>query len=255
MDDKSIIKSFQEKRIAILIDSENVSSSKIELIMKESIKYGLLTIKRIYGDWTTIQLSSWKQALPSHALQPIQQFRNTSGKNSTDSAMIIDAMDILYSGFVDGFILVSSDSDYTRLAIRLRESGKIVIGIGEKKTPQSLVNACNEFKYVENIEKNYEKIKEDINNETKIEKNDSLEKQLDPLPLLIEAYEMIEQESEWKNLSRIANNLKKLDPGFDVRTHGFSKLSKLFSNYKNLFEIRIDKTKKAIFVKKKIILT
>nr|HPO50104.1 NYN domain-containing protein [Spirochaetota bacterium] len=167
------ITEYPEQRIAVLIDSENVSASKIEYIMKESIKYGLLTIRRIYGDWTTNQLSSWKQTLPVYAIQPIQQFRNTSGKNSTDSAMIIDAMDILYSNNVDGFIIVSSDSDYTKLSVRLRESGKIVVGIGEKKTPQSLINSCNEFKFIENLEANYKDIITGTNENNNSDKKDA----------------------------------------------------------------------------------
>ena len=248
MNSKSKVLEYPEKRIAVLIDSENVSSSKIEYIMKESIKYGLLTIRRIYGDWTTNQLSSWKQILPFHAIQPIQQFRNTTGKNSTDSAMIIDAMDVLYSNNVDGFIIVSSDSDYTKLAVRLRESGKIVIGIGEKKTPQSLINACNEFKFIENLEKSYNDI---ITQTSEKNSTDSVlkEEKDSVLAILIESYEMIDQESEWKNLSSIAHNLKKLDPAFDPKTYGFSKLSKLILKYDKYFELKL--VNKTIFVKKK----
>jgi len=230
---------YPEKKIAVLIDSENVSSSKIELIIKESIKYGLLTIRRIYGDWTNSLLSSWKSVLPIFAIQPIQQFRNTSGKNSTDSAMIIDAMDILYSGHVDGFIIVSSDGDYTRLSVRLRESGKIVVGIGEKKTPQSLINACNEFKFIENLE-----------TQDKSKKYNTGEDKDELLAILIEAYEMTDPELEQKNLTSIAHNLKKLDPSFDPKTYGFSKLSKLFLKYDDYFQTERDKNKKIILVKR-----
>ena len=145
-----------EIRLAVLIEGDNVQASQIEFVMKEVVKYGIVTIRRIYGDWTTPQLDSWKKKLPVHAIQPVQQFRNTIGKNATDSAMIIDAMDILYSSHVEGFIIVSSDSDYTKLAIRLREAGMNVVGIGKNHTPKPFVNACNEFIYVENIMKNYE---------------------------------------------------------------------------------------------------
>lgn len=252
MENKNRIKESPERKIAILIDSENVSSKNIDLIMKEAIKYGLLTIKRIYGDWTTQQMSSWKQKLPDYAIQPMQQFKNTSGKNSTDSALIIDAMDILYSGAVDGFILVSSDSDYTKLSVRLRESGKIVVGIGEKKTPKSLINACNEFKYIENIEKNYEVIRNELTTKSAKLNSKGDNKKIDQvLPALIEAYEMIEQESEWKNLSTIANNLKKLDPGFSSQDYGFSKISKLFEYCDNIFDLKKDKTRRTILIKKK----
>ncbi len=240
------ITEYPEQRIAVLIDSENVSASKIEYIMKESIKYGLLTIRRIYGDWTTNQLSSWKQTLPVYAIQPIQQFRNTSGKNSTDSAMIIDAMDILYSNNVDGFIIVSSDSDYTKLSVRLRESGKIVVGIGEKKTPQSLINSCNEFKFIENLEANYKDIITGTNENNNSDKKDAKDS---ALSIIVESYEMIEQESEWKNLSSIAHNLKKLDPAFDPKNFGYPKLSKLIKSYDKYFDLKL--VNKTIFVKKK----
>jgi uncharacterized LabA/DUF88 family protein len=246
MDKHRIFKSIKELKIAVLIDSENISAKNIEFIMKESTKYGLLTIKRIYGDWTDTKLSSWKSALPKHAIQPIQQFKNTSGKNSTDSALIIDAMDILYSGSVDSFILVSSDSDYTRLSTRLRESGKLVVGIGEKKTPVSLVNACNEFKYIENIEKNFENFKKELITSKTIEnKEDKC------LNLIYEAYNMIDQEDEWKNLSTLANHLKRLDPGFDTQSYGFPKLSLLIKYYKNIFDLKVDDDKRTFVIKRK----
>ena len=140
-----------ERRVAILIDGDNAQASLIEQILVEAGKYGNATIRRVYGDWTTPNMSSWKDTLNIHAFQPIQQFRYTIGKNATDSAMIIDAMDILHSDQVDGFCLVSSDSDYTRLATRIRESGLLVVGIGEKKTPRAFVSACNVFIYTENL--------------------------------------------------------------------------------------------------------
>jgi uncharacterized LabA/DUF88 family protein len=244
----------EKNKMAVLIDSENVSSKNIEFIMKESIRHGFLTIKRIYGDWTDQRMTSWKKVLPDYAIQPIQQFKNTQGKNSTDSALIIDAMDILYTSEVDGFIIVSSDSDYTKLAVRLRESGKIVVGIGEKKTPKSLVNACNEFRYIEILEKKIEGIKKELTQKntnsaagTSEQKDDD-----DLLQHLIEAYEMIEQESEWKNLSSIANNLKRLDPAFTPSTYGFSRLSHLMESaeYSRIFELRKDPRRRIIKVRK-----
>lgn len=243
----------EKNKMAVLIDSENVSSKKIEFIMKESIRHGFLTIKRIYGDWTDSSMNSWKKVLPDYAIQPIQQFKNTSGKNSTDSALIIDAMDILYTSEIDGFIIVSSDSDYTKLAVRLRESGKVVVGIGEKKTPKSLVNACNEFRYIEILEKNFEGIKKELTKKnTNSVAGDEAQKEDDELlQHLIEAYEMIEQESEWKNLSNIANNLKRLDPAFTPNTYGFSKLSLLLeSSYSKIFELRKDPHHRIIKVRK-----
>lgn len=242
----------EKNKMAVLIDSENVSSKKIEFIMKESIRHGFLTIKRIYGDWTDASMTSWKKVLPDYAIQPIQQFKNTSGKNSTDSALIIDAMDILYTSKIDGFIIVSSDSDYTKLAVRLRESGKVVVGIGEKKTPKSLVNACNEFRYIEILEKNFEGIKKELTGKNTNNTVGTEERKEDDelLQHLIEAYEMIEQESEWKNLSSIANNLKRLDPAFTPNTYGFSKLSLLMESYSKIFELRKDPHHRIIKVRK-----
>ena len=239
----------EKNKMAVLIDSENVSSKNIEFIMKESIRHGFLTIKRIYGDWTDQRMTSWKKVLPDYAIQPIQQFKNTQGKNSTDSALIIDAMDILYTSEVDGFIIVSSDSDYTKLAVRLRESGKVVVGIGEQKTPKSLVNACNEFRYIEILEKNFEGIKKELTQKNK--KSEDTKKEDDELlQHLIEAYEMIEQESEWKNLSSVANNLKRLDPAFTPRTYGFGRLSHLMESYSKIFELRKDPRHRIIKVRK-----
>jgi uncharacterized protein (TIGR00288 family) len=140
-------------QIAILIDADNVSYRKIEEILNEVKRYGIPTIKRIYGDWTNPYVEKWKDKLLTHAITPIQQYSYTQGKNSTDSALIIDAMDILHSDRVDGFCIVSSDSDFTRLATRLRESGKLVIGIGEKKTPKPFIASCDKFIYVEIFEK------------------------------------------------------------------------------------------------------
>lgn len=242
----------EKNKMAVLIDSENVSSKKIEFIMKESIRHGFLTIKRIYGDWTDSSMNSWKKVLPDYAIQPIQQFKNTYGKNSTDSALIIDAMDILYTSEIDGFIIVSSDSDYTKLAVRLRESGKVVVGIGEKKTPKSLVNACNEFRYIEILEKNFEGIKKELTqkNTNNTAGNEEQKEDDELLQHLIEAYEMIEQESEWKNLSSIANNLKRLDPAFTPNTYGFSKISHLMESYSKIFELRKDPRHRIIKVRK-----
>ncbi|MFZ4802979.1 MAG: NYN domain-containing protein, partial [Chlorobium sp.] len=145
------ISSLSRRKIAMLIDGDNAQSSLLSQMLVEAGKYGMVTVRRIYGDWTTPNMNSWKDVLNFHAIQPIQQFRYTIGKNATDSAMIIDAMDILHSRVVDGFCLVSSDSDYTRLATRIRETGIFVMGIGEKKTPKPFVNACDVFVYTENL--------------------------------------------------------------------------------------------------------
>lgn len=141
-----------QARLAVLIDADNARADAIEPMLKEIAKFGLATVKRIYGDWTQAQLGSWKKKLAEHAIQPVQQFGYTTGKNSTDSALIIDAMDLLYTQRFDGFCLVSSDSDFTKLAVRLRESGLQVYGFGEQKTPRSLIAACDKFIYIENLE-------------------------------------------------------------------------------------------------------
>ncbi|MFN8413470.1 MAG: NYN domain-containing protein [Anaerolineales bacterium] len=145
------MKSLARTKIAMLIDGDNAQAGLLAQMLVEAGRHGQVTVRRIYGDWTTASMNSWKDTLNFHAFQPIQQFRYTVGKNATDSAMIIDAMDILHSGVVDGFCLVSSDSDYTRLATRIRETGIFVMGIGEKKTPKPFVNACDVFVYTENL--------------------------------------------------------------------------------------------------------
>lgn len=259
-----------ERRLAVLIDGDNAQASQIEHVMKEVVKFGVVTIRRIYGDWTTPQLDSWKKKLPVHAIQPIQQFRNTVGKNATDSAMIIDAMDILYSDHVGGFVIVSSDSDYTKLAIRLREAGMEVIGIGKHHTPKPFVNACNEFRYVENIMKSYEggdrrrrpggrrrdstsgAAPEPAASDPSANGGMGIEDasvDADLISIVTEAHEMVDQESTWVDLRKIANNLKKLDPAFDPRTYGSSKLVKIIAARTDAFEVKRDRIRHRIMVR------
>src|SRR5512143_3085813 len=178
------------EKIAVLIDGDNAQSSLLPQMLVEAGRHGQVTVRRIYGDWTTNSMNSWKETLNFHAFQPIQQFRYTVGKNATDSAMIIDAMDILHSGVVDGFCLVSSDSDYTRLATRIRETGIFVMGIGEKKTPKAFVNACDLFVYTENLveEKKSTQLKRSHNKKTS--KSKEGKEELDPMPILTQAFEM-----------------------------------------------------------------
>ena len=258
-----------ERRLAVLIDGDNAQASQIEHVMKEVVKFGVVTIRRIYGDWTTPQLDSWKKKLPVHAIQPIQQFRNTVGKNATDSAMIIDAMDILYSDHVGGFVIVSSDSDYTKLAIRLREAGMEVVGIGKHHTPKPFVNACNEFRYVENIMKSYEG---DRRRRPRRRDNpagatpepaagdpgpngsmgiEDASVDADLISIVTEAHEMVDQESAWVDLRKIANNHKKLDPAFDPRTYGSSKLVKIIAARNDAFEVKRDRLRQRIMVRLK----
>ena len=168
-----------ELRIAILIDADNVSDKYIKIIVDEVANIGIATYKRIYGDWTSARLSSWKNVLLEDSIIPIQQYSYTTGKNATDSAMIIDAMDILYSGNVDGYCIVSSDSDFTRLAARLRESGMLVLGMGEEKTPKPFISACNQFKYLDLLYRNQqeEEKKEDLATAAEAKKSGNSSKQ------------------------------------------------------------------------------
>src|SRR5574341_1282627 len=172
-------------KIAMLIDGDNAQAGLLSQMLVEAARYGQVTVRRIYGDWTTTHMNSWKEILNFHAVQPVQQFRYTVGKNATDSAMIIDAMDILHTRVVDGFCLVSSDSDYTRLATRIRETGIFVMGLGEKKTPKPFVNACDVFVYTENLVVEQKAMKQRQRKPSSHKKGES-----DPMPLLEKAFEI-----------------------------------------------------------------
>ena len=248
------------RKIALLIDGDNAQPSLIGQILAEAGKYGLVTIRRIYGDWTTVNMSGWKTALHDSAIQPIQQFRYTIGKNATDSAMIIDAMDILHGHLVDGFCIVSSDSDYTRLATRIREMGFFVMGIGKRSTPKAFVNGCNIFIYTENLvprgrERDTreprrrgrggsgrkgggkETVEQKEEREDREDRADTAAK-YDPVPLLKGAFDMAVHEDGWANLGEIGFYLRQLDPGFDPRTYGFKQLSQLIKSQQALFEVQ-----------------
>ncbi|MBI4338008.1 MAG: NYN domain-containing protein [Chloroflexi bacterium] len=229
----------RNSRIAILIDGDNAQPSLIGEAIAEAGKYGLVSIRRIYGDWTAINMSSWKDTLNVYAVQPIQQFRYTTGKNATDSAMIIDAMDILYEGVVNGFCLVSSDSDFTRLATRVREKGFFVMGIGRRSTPRAFVNACEVFVYTENLQPQVKTAQAQKPAEPKGVGEPSLP---DPLPMLQSAVETSLQEDGWAFLGAVGNRLRQLDPGFDTRTYGYRQLSQLIRAYPDEFETREKKS-------------
>jgi uncharacterized protein (TIGR00288 family) len=210
-------------RLAVLIDADNVSASHAASLLAELARYGAPTVKRAYGDWTTQQLSGWKSELARHAIQPIQQFANTVGKNSTDSALIIDAMDLLYSGNLDAFAIVSSDSDFTRLATRLRESGKTVYGLGRRRTPASLQAACDKFIFLEVLRD------EDAAPDPAAEVD--AETEADSLPdlrtILEAAVRSTVQDDGWSALSSVGNYLGKTHAAFDPRHYGFPRLSAL----------------------------
>ena len=251
----------EEKRFAVLIDADNVSAKYIKYILDEISSYGVATYKRIYGDWTTPNTASWKDILLENSVTPVQQYGYTVGKNATDSAMIIDAMDILYSKNVEGFCIVSSDSDFTKLSSRLRESGMLVVGMGEKKTPKPFIAACNQFKYLDVLLASDEKTIE-LNNENNVkvdtkpvvgEKKDQpgsvangngkkpavkLEKTEDAKTMTdIEVIKaavikmMNEVEAQSMNMGEIGNRLVKRYPDFDVRNYGDTKLSKFLKKF------------------------
>lgn len=225
-----------ELKLAVLIDGDNIPSAYLKEMMEEIAKYGNPTIKRIYGDWTKPHLNKWKSVLLENAITPIQQYGYTTGKNATDSAMIIDAMDILYSGKVDGFCLVSSDSDFTRLAIRLREAGMTVFGIGEKKTPNPFITACDKFIYLE-ILKNAPEEDDTENSEDKPSPAKNLDKITNKeIRLISSTISDLADDDGWAFLGDVGNLMQKKRPNFDSRHYGFQKLTPLIRSIKN-FEI------------------
>ncbi|MBR9758651.1 MAG: NYN domain-containing protein [Algicola sp.] len=222
--------------LAVLIDGDNVPSSYVKEMLEEIAKYGNPTIKRIYGDWTNPSLIKWKKVLLENAITPIQQYSYTTGKNATDSAMIIDAMDILYSAKVDGFCLVSSDSDFTKLAMRLREAGKIVYGIGEKKTPNPFIVACDKFIYLEILNKDGMQDEKDLL-KRKAPSRPKVDKITPSVVKLISTTVAdLEDDDGWAFLGEVGTLLQKKQPNFDPRNYGFQKLTPLIKSL-NKFEI------------------
>ena len=237
-------------KLAVLIDGDNIPSAYVKEMMEEIAKYGNPTIKRIYGDWTKPHLVKWKNVLLENAVTPIQQYGYTQGKNATDSAMIIDAMDILYSGKVNGFCLVSSDSDFTRLATRLREAGMNVIGIGEKKTPDPFIVACDRFIYIE-ILKN--QVKESSKEkETKKNEYDKITPKV--IKLIAATISDVADDDGWAFLGDVGSLLQKKQPNFDSRNYGFQKLTPMINSI-DRFEIESRENQrgkyKLIYVKNK----
>lgn len=219
-------------KLAVLIDGDNIPSAYVKEMMEEIAKYGNPTIKRIYGDWTKPHLAKWKNVLLENAVTPIQQYGYTQGKNATDSAMIIDAMDILYSGKVNGFCLVSSDSDFTRLATRLREAGMNVIGIGEKKTPDPFIVACDRFIYIE-ILKNQAK-ESSKEKTTKKSEYDKITPKV--VKLIASTISDVADDDGWAFLGDVGSLLQKKQPNFDSRNYGYQKLTPMINSI-DKFEI------------------
>ena len=236
----------EDKRFAVLIDADNVSAKYIKYIMDEIANFGIATYKRIYGAWTKPNAGSWKEILLENSITPVQQYGYTVGKNATDSAMIIDAMDILYSGNVDGYCIVSSDSDFTKLASRLRESGMTVVGMGEKKTPKPFIAACNQFKYLDVLaeaEKNNEsmgnnnqgKVIADISKGVNLMENGESQKSMTDISVIktaiIKMINESDNETQSMSMAEIGNRLAKRYPDFDVRNYGDTKLSRFLNKF------------------------
>jgi hypothetical protein len=205
-------------KLAVLIDADNASATLVKELLEEVAKFGTATIKRAYGDWTGQQLIGWKEQLNRYAIQPIQQFAYTKGKNSTDASLIIDAMDLLYADNVDGFCLVSSDSDFTRLATRLRESRKVVYGLGERKTPEAFRAACDRFVF-------FEVLKRGGGTSAEAGPSDAIDDVPDLEHALRQAFDAVSRDEGWATLSSIGSYIAKNNPSFDTRLYGFRKLS------------------------------
>lgn len=212
-------------KLAVLIDADNAQASLVSELLAEVAKFGTASIKRAYGDWTTNHLKQWKDHLNKHAIQPMQQFSYTTGKNATDASLIIDAMDILHENSLDGFCLISSDSDFTRLATRIRESGLIVYGFGEKKTPEAFIAACDKFVFTEILKKKKEIENKDESNNNELK------------PMIISAINAVSKDDGWAKLSNVGSYINKNNPSFDPRNYGYEKLGKLI---RNLNYIRIE---------------
>jgi uncharacterized LabA/DUF88 family protein len=238
-----------QNRLAVLIDADNAQPAITEGLLSEVAKYGVASVKRVYGDWTTPSLSGWKAVLLEHSIQPVQQFRYTVGKNATDSAMIIDAMDLLYTKRFDGFCLVSSDSDFTRLASRIREEGLLVYGFGEKKTPKAFVSACDKFIFTEVL-----RFEENVGSSVKPKTTNELKRDGKLVALLRSAVEAASDDSGWAHLGAVGSNIVKQAPEFDPRNYGFSKLGELAAAA-DLFDVdervQRDGHSKAIYIRDK----
>jgi hypothetical protein len=240
----------QSINMAVLIDGDNIPSANVKEMMEEVAKYGNPTIKRIYGDWTRPGLNKWKNLLLENAITPIQQYGYTTGKNATDSAMIIDAMDILYSNMVNGFCLVSSDSDFTRLATRLREAGMLVIGIGEKKTPDPFIVACDKYIYIEILRgQSEDKVEKKEKDSSGIEKISNR-----VISLISSSIRDTSDDDGWAFLGDVGSLIQKKQPNFDSRNYGYEKLTQLIKAI-GQFEIDQRETSKSrhklIYVKNK----
>ena len=233
------------KRLAVLIDADNAQAAVIEGLLEEIARFGEATVKRIYGDFTSPASSSWKKVLNRHSIKPVQQFAYTTGKNATDSTMIIDAMDLLYTRRFDGYCLVTSDSDFTGLAVRLREEGLVVYGFGEQKTPEAFRNACHKFVFTEVLRKPADigsgtnkaeaEVPRPQQPDTSPAPTAELKQPAFPREFLMEALDKSSDDNGWAHLGTFGSYLQKIQPDFDSRLHGFKKLSDLVRGRPDLF--------------------
>jgi hypothetical protein len=255
------METYKDLKLAVLIDADNVPYANVKEMFEEIAKYGTPTFKRIYADWTKPTVAGWKKVLLENAITPIQQYSYSTGKNASDSALIIDAMDILYTGKVDGFCIVSSDSDFTRLATRLREAGMKVIGIGEKKTLNPFITACDKFIYIEILKASSASITEADNKETLTQTTPTANKPLskiDPeiIKLLTDSIADLADEDGWTFLGELGNLMLKKKPDFDTRNYGYPKMLPLIKSL-NKFEIDERSTGKSnvkhIYIRKRIV--
>lgn len=236
------------KKVAVLIDADNAQYAKVKAILNEISAHGHIVIKRAYGDWSSEYLKNWKQSLNELAIQPIQQFAYTTGKNSTDASMIIDAMDLLYSNKFDAFALVSSDSDFTKLASRLRESEIFVFGVGEKKTPISFRNACDDFIFTENLSADITQSSQDkeLSTSAAVTLEKTSTKEL--VPLLKQAWEQYQDDEGWANVAPVGSFVKRAAPDFDPRTYGATKLPEIIQSLSSDFEMTKYKGKGTVHI-------
>ncbi len=247
------------RRLAVLIDADNAQAAIIEGLLEEIASFGEATVKRIYGDFTSPISSQWKKVLNKYAIKPVQQFAYTTGKNATDSTLIIDAMDLLYTRRFDGFCLVSSDSDFTGLALRIREEGLIVLGFGEKKTPDAFRNACHKFIFTEILRpvtpQKSERITTQNAEKSTIPDIQELSSEESPKDFILNALEKICKDGGWTNLANLGNYLTKLKPDFDVRLYKFKSLSDMVKAHKDVFQIEekstSDSPAKVLYIRKR----
>lgn len=246
-----------DRKFALLIDADNISPKYIDIILTETVNYGVASVRRIYGDWTDHSKHSWKECLLQNSLTPVQQYSYTTGKNASDSAMIIDAMDILYGNHVDGFIIATSDSDFTTLARRLREDGKMVIGMGESKTPMPFIKACEQFKTLDVLYESEKQAEEEKSGSKGKKAEHTGEQEATPITsiktirkTLMNIIEEQTEDGEWMNLGELGNILQKRYPDFDCRVYKFSKFSKMVESFQGIELSRQDDSR--VLVRKQV---